>query len=204
MEENKIPNDTEEKEIINCVDKKGNIIGSVEREEGIEKGILLEAVQLWIINPKTNQVLMQRRASKKENDSNMIDVSASGHVRKNELPTQAMLREAFEEVGVIPTELFPKLQNLMQMEIDFTKMNRKGNYIVHEYLAYLDYPLEYYKKQDEEVEELFFMDYEQLKEEIKSKKPNMRIPYISQTKKLLKIIDDKLYNLSKNDEEKLK
>ena len=36
-------------------------IGIVDREEGIDKGLLLEGVQLWIINPDTNQVLMQRR-----------------------------------------------------------------------------------------------------------------------------------------------
>ena len=132
MEIDKIENE-EEKEIINCVDEKGNIIGSVEREEGINNGLLLQAVQLWIINPKTNEVLMQKRAKEKGNDASMIDVSTSGHVRKNELPIQAILREAFEEIGIIPTKLYFKLQDLMQTEMDFSKIGRKGRYIINHY-----------------------------------------------------------------------
>ena len=202
MEIDRIENE-EEKEIINCVDEKGNIIGSVEREEGINKGLLLQAVQLWIINPKTNEVLMQKRAKEKGNDANMIDVSTSGHVRKNELPIQAILREAFEEIGIIPTKLYFKLQDLMQTEIDFSKIGRKGRYIINHYLAYLDYPIEYYKKQDEEVDELFFMDYETLKNEIRNKNPEIRIPYIDKTEELFKKIDEKINELNKDKNENI-
>ena len=41
-------------------------IGIVYREEGIERGLLLEGVQLWVINPETAQVLMQRRSKNKK------------------------------------------------------------------------------------------------------------------------------------------
>lgn len=41
-------------------------IGIVKREEGIDRGLLLEGVQLWIINPSTYQVLMQRRSRNKK------------------------------------------------------------------------------------------------------------------------------------------
>ena len=200
MEQYKVSNnqvDKKEEEIVNCVDEKGNIVGSIEREEGINNKILLQAVQLWIIHPKTKEVLMQRRSPNKENDPNMIDVSASGHVRKNELPIQAILREAFEELGVIPTELFPKLQDLVPIKIDLTKLGRKGNYVTHEYLAFLENSLSDYQKQDEEVAELFFMNYEELKEAIRNKEPDMRIPYMTQTEELFHKIDEKLHDLEK-------
>ncbi len=190
-----------EEEMINCVDKQGNIVGTVERNEGINRGVLLQAAQLWIINPKTKKVLMQRRSAKKENDANMIDASVSGHVKKNEIPTQAILREAFEEIGMIPTELFSKLQTLNKIEVDFSKIGRKGRYIAHEYLAFFEYPLEYYKKQDEEVDELFFWDYEKVKQEIRNKNPNMRIPYIKETEELFKMLDKKI-NQRKEEKEK--
>lgn len=78
---NRIRLNSTEDEIVNYYDKNGNKIGTVEREEGIEKGLLLKAVQIWIINPETKQVLMQERSHKKVNDPGMIDVSASGHVQ---------------------------------------------------------------------------------------------------------------------------
>ena len=133
----------------------------------------------------------------------MIDVSTSGHVRKNELPLQAVLREAFEEIGVIPTTLYPKIQDLMQTEMDFSKIGRKGRYIIKHYLACLEYPIEYYTKQDEEVEELFFMDYEILKDEIRHQKPNMRIPYIDKTEKLFSIIDENLQELNNKENQNI-
>ena len=71
---NRIRLNSTEDEIVNYYDKNGNKIGTVEREEGIEKGLLLKAVQIWIINRETKQVLMQERSHKKVNDPGMIDV----------------------------------------------------------------------------------------------------------------------------------
>ena len=50
---NRIRLNSTEDEIVNYYDKNGKKIGTVEREEGIEKGLLLKAVQIWIINPET-------------------------------------------------------------------------------------------------------------------------------------------------------
>ena len=65
-------------------------IGIENREDAIKKGLLVEGVQLWIINPDTNQVLMQRRSKNKKNNPGKIDVSVSGHVKSTETPTQAI------------------------------------------------------------------------------------------------------------------
>lgn len=65
---NRIRLNSTEDEIVNYYDKNGKKIGTVKREEGIEKSLLLKAVQIWIINPKTKQVLMQQRSHKKVND----------------------------------------------------------------------------------------------------------------------------------------
>ena len=183
------------KEELNYLDEQENKIGTVEREEGINKNLLLEAVQIWIINPYTNQVLMQRRSYDKGNDAGMIDVSASGHVHSNETPMQAMIREGKEELGEEAFEtLIGKIKKLLDFEIDFTKEGRKGKYLAHEYIAYSKMPLDKYKKQDEEVEELFFMDYEEVKKLIRNKNKEMRIPYNSDIEELLQILDNEIYN----------
>ena len=172
-------------------------IGTTSREQGIQQGLLLEAVQLWVVNPKTKQVLMQRRSKEKGNDPNMIDVSVSGHVKANETKTQAMIREAREEIGTSIEDLAGKMQYIMEVEIDLAKLQRKGRYLVHEFVVYLDYPLSYYKKQDDEVDKLFFMRYEEVKSRIRHQDSRMRIPYNKQTEELLYKLDENIYNKNK-------
>lgn len=187
----------EQAEMVNYYNDNYEKIGTVSREEAIARNLLLEAVQIWIINPHTKQVLMQKRSKKKENDSNMIDVSASGHVKENETPLQAILRETSEEVGVKPEELISTIKEINTFEQDFSKLGRKGRYFIHEYVAYLEHPLSYYKRQEDEVEELFFMSYEEVKQKIKNKDKNIRIPFNKETNELLCKIDENLYNLDK-------
>ena len=96
-------------------------IGIVDREEGIDRGLLLEGVQLWIINPVNNKVLMQRRSKSKKNNSGKIDVSVSAHVKPNETATQAMIREAYEEIGLSPEELFETMQKFAETTVNLAK-----------------------------------------------------------------------------------
>lgn len=187
----------EQREMVNYYNDNYEKIGTISREEGIEKNLLLEAVQVWVINPHTKQVLMQKRSKNKENDSNMIDVSASGHVKSNETPLQAILRETSEEIGVKPEELITTLKEIMTVEEDFSKLGRKGRYFIHEYVAYLEHPLSYYKRQEDEVEELFFMKYEEVKQKVRNRDKNIRIPYNKETNELFYKIDENLYNLDK-------
>lgn len=192
-------NGTEEEiEIVNYYNDNYEKIGTISRKEGIKQNLLLEAVQLWIINPYTKQVLMQKRSHNKVNDASMVDVSSSGHVKSTETPIQAILRETFEELSLKPEELAQQLQKMMIVECDFTKLGRKGRYFTHEYVAYLEHPLSYYTKQNEEVDELFFMNYEELKEKIRNKEQNIRIPHTKETDELLYKIDESLYNYEKN------
>ena len=51
-----------ERENLTVYNQQNQPIGIVEREEAIKKGLLIEGVQLWVINPNTNQVLMQKRS----------------------------------------------------------------------------------------------------------------------------------------------
>ena len=192
----------EEIEIVNYYNDNYEKIGTISRKEGIKQNLLLEAVQLWIINPHTKQVLMQKRSNNKVNDASMMDVSSSGHVKSTETPIQAILRETFEEIGLKPEELAQQLQKMMIVECDFTKLGRKGRYFTHEYVAYLEHPLSYYTKQNEEVDELFFMNYEELKEKIRNKEQNIRIPHTKETDELLYKIDESLYNYEKNKEKR--
>ena len=172
-------------------------IGIVDREEGIDKGLLLEGVQLWIINPDTNQVLMQRRSKNKKHNPGKIDVSVSGHVKPEDTVTQAILREAREEIGLTDSEsLCKKIQKLAESKINLAEHGRQGRYIVHFYLAFLSNSLESYIKQDEEVDELFFMDYEELKQRVRNNDSEMLIPKSEEAEKIFSILDEKIKELT--------
>lgn len=183
----------EEQEKVNYFDEQGKKIGIIDRKEGIQEGLLLEAVQLWIIHPETKQILVQKR-SKQKIDTGKIDSSCNGHVRSFEIPEQAVLREAFEEIGAVPLEVYQNMKKIMTLQIDLRKLGRIGNYRVHEYITFLDHPISYYKLQEQEVEKIFFMDYETLKKETLKDNSNMRMPNTKEAEKffeeLAKVIEN--------------
>ena len=182
-----------EKETLTIYSGANQPIGTADREEAIKKGLLVEGVQLWIINPNTNQVLMQRRSRNKKNNPGKIDVSVSGHVKSTETPTQAILREASEEIGITDRQaLFNKIQKIAQTEIDLRKFGRQGNYIMTFFLAFLNDSLDTYIKDDDEVEELFLMDYEELKRRVREDDSEMLIPKSEQTENMFSILDEKI------------
>ncbi len=183
-----------EKEEVNYYDEQGNKIGTVDRKEGIQKGLLLEAVQLWIIDPDTKQILVQKRSKQKSIDSGKIDSSCNGHVRSYEIPEQAVLREAFEEIGVNPLEVYQNMKKIMTVTVDLTKVGGKGDYIAHEYITFLKHPISYYKLQKEEVEEIFFMDYETLRKETLKENSNMRMPNTKEAEEFFDLLGKELEN----------
>ena len=192
LEKYKISRENQE-ESLTFYNEQNEPIGIVNREEGINRGLLLEGVQLWIINPETNQVLMQRRSRNKQNNPNKIDVSVSAHVDPDETATQAMLREAREEIGLTDSEyLYNNMQKFAENKINLTDYGRQGRYIMHFYLAFLDNSLESYTKQDSEVEELFFMDYEEVKRRVRSDDPEMLMPKSDEAEKIFSALDEKI------------
>jgi len=190
-----------EKESLTVYNGAKQPIGIENREDAIKKGLLVEGVQLWIINPDTNQVLMQRRSRNKKNNPGKIDVSVSGHVKSTETPTQAILREASEEIGIKDSQLlFSKIQKIAQTQIDLRKFGREGNYIMTFFLAFLKDSLDKYIKDDEEVEELFLMDYEELKMRVRQNDSEMLIPKSEQTERIFSILNEKIRNRNQGKE----
>lgn len=66
------------------------------------------AAHVWVVNGD-GRVLLQRRALVKESWPGMWDISVAGHVSAGETPVEAVIREAYEELGltIAPNELEP-------------------------------------------------------------------------------------------------
>ena len=100
---------------------------------------------------------------------------------------------------------YTKQKLLQENKINLADYGRQGRYIMHFYLAFLNNPLESYTKQDSEVEELFFMDYEEVKRRVRSDDPEMLMPKSDEAEKLFSALDEKIKaRTSKGEEEKEK
>ena len=86
-------------EILDILDKKGNIIGSKERKEIYKDGDIHRTVHIWIINDN-NELLVQKRSPKKDTFPNLWAISTAGHVISGETSIFAALRELKEELNL--------------------------------------------------------------------------------------------------------
>lgn len=69
------------------------------REECHQKGFYHKAVVIFIINSK-GEILLQQRSANKKLWPNLWDITAGGHVLKDEFGYEAVIRETKEEIGL--------------------------------------------------------------------------------------------------------
>src|SRR5436190_14690654 len=76
------------------------------KSEAHRDGDWHRAAHIWII-AGDGRILLQRRSPRKENNPNLWDVSAAGHLSAGESSVEAAVRETFEELGlkIAPEEL---------------------------------------------------------------------------------------------------
>ena len=91
---------TDNTEIFNIVDNKGNIIGKASRIDCHNGSKLLHpVVHIHIFNSK-KQLLLQKRKSNKDIQPGKWDTSIGGHIQAGESLNKALLREAKEELNI--------------------------------------------------------------------------------------------------------
>lgn len=83
-------------------------IGQADYKTVHTKGMWHEVIHCWIIDTNTLSIVYQKRSKEKIIYPEMLDVSVAGHCRVSENPTDAVCREAFEELGIEiePSKLF--------------------------------------------------------------------------------------------------
>jgi len=110
-------------ELLVLVDENDQEIGSMEKMEVHQKGLLHRAFSILIFNSK-NEILLQQRALDKYHSGGLWTNTCCSHPRINETTLQAANRRLKEEMG-FTTELKEEFSFIYRAELD-------GNMIEHE------------------------------------------------------------------------
>ena len=149
-------------ELIDVLDSNGNKTGIIKPKSEIKKnGDFHRAISVCIVNDK-QEVLMQRRSKNKKCYPNLWSIFVKGHIMAGESAIDACKREIYEELGVIVDE--EELEYLYTIkEEKFVDKNYIEKIFFDTFLLIKNIEIEKIKVQKEEVEEIKYMHYEEIK-----------------------------------------
>lgn len=114
---------------------------------------------LWLTNSK-GQTLLAKRAMTKKYDPGLWGPAAVGTLEDDETYESNIYKEAEEEIGLTGI----RFQELAKVLVD-----DGHHYFLQWYGAMLDRDVDSFVRQEEEVDELAWIDIEQMKQELKTK-----------------------------------
>jgi len=156
------------------VDKNDKVIGLKEREN-LKNEDIYRVSALWIENGK-GEILMARRALTKAHDPGKWGPAVAGTLEEGETYYSNMLKEAEEEIG---------LKNIKFKKGSKVKIKLAGRlrYFLQWYLVKIDKPINEFRIQRSEVEEIRWFSKEEIKKKLQEN-PNEFIYSVNQWIKL--------------------
>lgn len=150
-------------ELLDVLDEQGNLTGKAEERKVVhEEGLWHIHVGVWIMN-KEGKLLFQKRSENKKINPNKW-TRTGGHVDSGETPLMGIQRETAEEVGVtIPNESF-QLISIDKNEVYLPENKRYNRHFVYSYFTLVNYKIEDYTMQKEEVSDLKYISIEEMEE----------------------------------------
>ncbi len=150
---------------IQIVDEQDTLIGTKERSELDYSVDIFRTAALWLTNSK-GQVLLAKRSMKKDKDPGKWGPAVAGTIEEGETYESNIYKEAVEEIGLDGVEFSLGPKSLTH------GVRRQW---VQWYLAVVDRDAGGFTMQEEEVDELTWMDLEDLRNDISSN-PDRYIP----------------------------
>lgn len=167
------------KEIVDLYNEQGEIIGKVDKNEAHKKGLLHKTIHAWILN-KNNELLIQKRCSKKDYFPNVWDVSIGGHIDRGESSIDCVIREAREELGLNLRDSDIKYLFTVKEELTYKDINCRE--FADVFLIKKDIDITNLVYQEEEVEKTKFIKVEEF---LKNCYNDNTFPHIEEYKKLV-------------------
>ena len=175
-------------ELLKVLDEDGNSTDRFEKREIIHNNKLFHnEIALWIIDKENKKVLLQRRNPNKKQNPNKLALCA-GHVVGNETIEEALKKEAYEEIGI-------DISNYDVKELTAIKRTEPKNYCFSHHFYILNaIPVNKFKIQKEELSEVLYMDYEELKQMVKNNSDEVVFKWNEAYKTLFSLLDNIIYN----------
>ena len=150
------------KEFLDIVDETGQPTGEiVDRETAHAKGVLHRTSHVWLA--RKIQVLLQKRAKHKSSFPGCYDISSAGHIPAGDRYEISALRELKEELGVNAEEkdlIYCGDRKVIWDDVFFGKPFHDRQ-ISRVFLLWLDKEESEFTIQEEEVDSVLWMDFEQ-------------------------------------------
>lgn len=154
---------------IQIVDDQDKLIGVKERTEVDYKTDIYRVSALWLTNSK-GQTLLAKRAAVKDKDPGKWGPAVAGTIDEGETYDVNIYKEAEEEIG-LTNEQFKKGQKIL--------VKHPRTYFCQWYFVTLDRDTDSFVMQEDEVDELTWIDIEQMKQELKAN-PDKYVPAMKQ------------------------
>mgnify|MGYP005975260061 CR=1 FL=1 len=148
----------------------------VRRERGVahRDGSPHGTAHIWVVRPNANggcgyEVLLQKRSEQKDSYPGCYDISSAGHLSAGEEYLPTAVRELREELGIRATadQLHFIGMHQAKSEAVFHGQPFKDHEISAVYLYQEPVQIENLKLQNEEVESVRWMDYQECREKLK-------------------------------------
>ena len=162
-------------EYLDVLDENGNKTGEIiERNEAHRRGVCHRVIQVWIIN-SDNELLIQKRSKNKAICPDLWFISLGAHIVSNESNEETIKREFAEELG-LDVEIEEVKYLYTSKEIATYKNGTViDNEVYDVYLIKMDLDPKKLKLQEDEVQEVKFISYNDFKLSIQNKDPSFWI-----------------------------
>lgn len=164
--------DGKDLEFFDILDENGNKTGKIkERSLVHEDGDIHGTVHIWIRRKteKGYDLLLQKRSKEKDSFPGCYDISSAGHISAGDEPLETALRELEEELGIKaePEQLKKVCMHEGSMNGNFYGREFKNHEISTVYMYEETVDITKLKLQKEEVEEVMWMDQEELIQKVR-------------------------------------
>ena len=164
--------DGKELELFDILNPDGSKTGIVrERVVAHREGSLHATVHMWIVRPNEKSgydVLLQKRSQTKDSNPGSYDISSAGHVDAGDEIMESAVRELKEELGIEakPEELHYIGVHYGAFEAEFYGKMFRDKELSSVYVYTEPVEIENLKLQEEEVESVCWMDYEECRQKV--------------------------------------